>query len=215
MHCLRSQAHIHDSPSCGLIDHCPSPAWIPFSEPTLSILLLHSCHGYHHIAATTTIITILFLDVLSLQRVHLMCDIVLLNIIGSLFHSMEKSWRRRWQPTPVFLPGESHDRGAWWAAVRGVARVGHDLATKPPPPPLKDPALLKLKYLNSLNSKYIHETGISNFALKIYPGVVFQNQINFKVEYFQWGKEPDCALQLYNQHGCTNEIQKSRLTPCC
>ena len=26
------------------------------------------------------------------------------------------------------------DRGAWQAAVRGVARVGHDLATKPPPP---------------------------------------------------------------------------------
>jgi len=24
-------------------------------------------------------------------------------------------WRRAWQPTPVFLPGESHDRGACWA----------------------------------------------------------------------------------------------------
>ena len=27
------------------------------------------------------------------------------------------------------------DRGAWWATVHGVARVTHDLATKPPPPP--------------------------------------------------------------------------------
>ena len=27
------------------------------------------------------------------------------------------------------------DRGVWWATVHGVARVGHDLATKPPPPP--------------------------------------------------------------------------------
>ena len=26
------------------------------------------------------------------------------------------------------------DRGAWQATVYGVARVGHDLATKPPPP---------------------------------------------------------------------------------
>ena len=26
------------------------------------------------------------------------------------------------------------DRGAWQATVRGVARVGHDLATKPPSP---------------------------------------------------------------------------------
>ena len=30
-------------------------------------------------------------------------------------------WRRKWQPTPVFLPGESQGRGAWWAAVYGVA----------------------------------------------------------------------------------------------
>ena len=28
------------------------------------------------------------------------------------------------------------DRGAWQAIVRGVARVGQDLATKPPPPPV-------------------------------------------------------------------------------
>ena len=26
------------------------------------------------------------------------------------------------------------DRGAWQATVHGVARVRHDLATKPPPP---------------------------------------------------------------------------------
>ena len=27
------------------------------------------------------------------------------------------------------------DRGAWQATIHGVARVGHDLATRPPPPP--------------------------------------------------------------------------------
>ena len=31
-------------------------------------------------------------------------------------------WRRKWQPTPVFLPGESQGRAAWWAAVYGVAQ---------------------------------------------------------------------------------------------
>ena len=31
-------------------------------------------------------------------------------------------WRRKWQPTPLFLPGESRDGGAWWAAVYGVAQ---------------------------------------------------------------------------------------------
>ena len=31
-------------------------------------------------------------------------------------------WRRKWQPTPVFLPGESQGGGAWWAAVSGFAQ---------------------------------------------------------------------------------------------
>ena len=30
-------------------------------------------------------------------------------------------WRRKWQPTPVFLPGNPMDRGAWWAPVHGAA----------------------------------------------------------------------------------------------
>ena len=38
----------------------------------------------------------------------------------SLFTFMH--WRRKWQPTPVFLPGESQGRGAWWAAVYGAAQ---------------------------------------------------------------------------------------------
>ena len=43
-------------------------------------------------------------------------------------------WRRKWQPTSVCLPGESHgQRGAWQAIVHGVARVRLDLASKPPP----------------------------------------------------------------------------------
>ena len=31
-------------------------------------------------------------------------------------------WRREWQLTPVFLPGESHGWGAWWATVHGVTK---------------------------------------------------------------------------------------------
>ena len=37
-------------------------------------------------------------------------------------------WRRKWQPTPVFLSGNSMDKGAWWATVHVVPRVGHDWA---------------------------------------------------------------------------------------
>ena len=38
----------------------------------------------------------------------------------SLFTFMH--WGRKWQPTPVFLPGESQGRGAWWAAISGVTQ---------------------------------------------------------------------------------------------
>ena len=38
----------------------------------------------------------------------------------SLFTFMH--WRRKWQPTPVFLPENPRDGGAWWAAVYGVAQ---------------------------------------------------------------------------------------------
>ena len=38
----------------------------------------------------------------------------------SLFTFMH--WRRKWQPTPVFLPGEPRNGGTWWAAVYEVAQ---------------------------------------------------------------------------------------------
>ena len=42
----------------------------------------------------------------------------------SLFTLMH--WRRKWQPTPVFLPEESQGLGSWWAASLGSHRVGHN-----------------------------------------------------------------------------------------
>ena len=30
--------------------------------------------------------------------------------------------RAAWQPSLIFLPGESHDRGAWRAAVHGATK---------------------------------------------------------------------------------------------
>ena len=38
----------------------------------------------------------------------------------SLFTFMH--WRRKWQPTPVFLLENPRDGGAWWAGVYGVAQ---------------------------------------------------------------------------------------------
>ena len=47
------------------------------------------------------------------------------------------------------------DRGAWQATVYGVARVGHDLATKPPGSPVEVSFLLKLLLLSLGLSKGI------------------------------------------------------------
>ena len=55
----------------------------------------------------------------------------------SLFTFMH--WRRKWQPTPVFLPGESQGWGAWLAAISGVAQ-----------------SQTQLKRLSSSSSSIIH-----------------------------------------------------------
>ena len=40
-------------------------------------------------------------------------------------------WRREWQPTPIFLPGESHgQRRPAGCSPWGRRRVRHDLVTK-------------------------------------------------------------------------------------
>ena len=40
-------------------------------------------------------------------------------------------WRRRWQPSPIFLPGKSHgQRSLVSISPRGCKIAGHDLVTK-------------------------------------------------------------------------------------
>ena len=41
-------------------------------------------------------------------------------------------WRRRWQPTPVFLPGKSHGQRSLASSMgfMELQRAGHGLATK-------------------------------------------------------------------------------------
>ena len=39
----------------------------------------------------------------------------------------EDAWRRKWQPTPVFLPGESHGQKSLASySQMGLQRVGHN-----------------------------------------------------------------------------------------
>ena len=57
-----------------------------------------------------------------------MLDKVKINFLKYLTVSV-LYWRRKWQPTPMFLPGESQGGGAWWAAVYGVAESDTTEAT--------------------------------------------------------------------------------------
>ena len=41
-------------------------------------------------------------------------------------------WRKKWQPTPVSLPENPMDRGAWWATVQRVAESRTWLSTHTP-----------------------------------------------------------------------------------
>ena len=44
-------------------------------------------------------------------------------------------WKGNDYPLQFSCLGNPKDRGAWWARVHEVARVGRDLVTKPPTPP--------------------------------------------------------------------------------
>ena len=51
--------------------------------------------------------------------------IVKLSISGSCL-TREDSWNRKWQPTPVFLPGESHEQRSVAGYSPWDRKVGHD-----------------------------------------------------------------------------------------
>ena len=52
-------------------------------------------------------------------------------------------WRRKWQPTPVFLPGNPKDRETWWPTAHGAKTkqlnnfLGPRPEIKPTPPALE------------------------------------------------------------------------------
>ena len=51
------------------------------------------------------------------------------------FRCRVRVWRRKWQSTPVFLPGKSQgQRNLGGYSLWGRKRIRHDLVTKPPLP---------------------------------------------------------------------------------
>ena len=72
-------------------------------------------------------------------------------------------WRRKWQSTPVFLPGESHGQRTWQAAVCGVTKSGTRLSKQhfpqiraqshPRCPWLKDPQATSISTRQATSSQ--------------------------------------------------------------
>ena len=65
-----------------------------------------------------------------------MKETIICSLIAKIFHllsslEISESWRRKWQSTPVLLPGKSHgQRSLMGYRPLGLKRVGHNLATK-------------------------------------------------------------------------------------
>ena len=49
-------------------------------------------------------------------------------MVGSIPGLRKIPWRRKWQPTPAFLPRKDTDRGAWQAAVHGITKCRTQLS---------------------------------------------------------------------------------------
>ena len=100
-------------------------------------------------------------------------------------------WRRKWKPTPVFLPGESHGRGAQQATIHEVTRVGHDLATKPPTP-------VSIAALCTIAKTWNQPEQLSTDEW------IKKMQYIYTVEYYSAIKRMICShLQ---QHGCNQRL---------
>ena len=61
----------------------------------------------------------------SLNILELKCNIALLNVLD-LYMYLHMKWRRKWQATPVFLPGKSHGEEPDDLQSMGSQRVRKD-----------------------------------------------------------------------------------------
>ena len=102
--------------------------WIFFLSFFLSSMNISSSESNTPLKAS---LYFFFLAVLSLQQnwevgsqsaqwwgIHLQCKICGFN---PCFRKIP--WRRKWQPTPVYLPGKPHGQKSLWATVHGAAKT--------------------------------------------------------------------------------------------
>ena len=116
----------------------------------------------------------------------------------STFHNPKNPWRRKWQPTPVFLPEKSKG-GAWWATVYGVAKES-------------DLAVIQQQYTNVHCElpKEVYEYGLSHIYLTMESGFFFL------MPSFSWTVFPGAHISKYcpsSDEGAETS-RSSHLPPC-
>ena len=94
------------------------------------------------------------------QCQYLSCFFFFLLKIMPFFHlhSLKKTsqiYVYLWQPTPVFLPGESHGQRSL-ATVHGVSGVGRNLVTTPLPPLWLNHIIVQRKPTQHCKPTFIH-----------------------------------------------------------
>ena len=92
-------------------------------------------------------------------------------------------WRRKWQPTPVFLPGKSHGQIRLVGYSPWVARVRHDLATKPTKVPSKE---LMSRWVPDSWWTQESSPGPLTFQLNFYQGHPWESLHGHKPETPDW-----------------------------
>ena len=96
-------------------------------------------------------------------------------------------WRRKWQPTPVFLPGESQGRGVWWAAVYGVAQ-----------------SRTRLKWLSSSSSSLILSRSLPSFMPSLFNKLAEWEGWTRSRAFVFFSKNPHCQFCSSQCSGCVS-----------
>ena len=110
-------------------------------------------------------------------------------------------WRRVWQPTPVFLPGESHALESGRLQSKELQRVGHNLVTKHMSSLARCPMPKPLTVWITINWKILKEMGIPDHLPCLLRNLYAGQQAAVRTEHgttdwFQIGKRV-CVKAVY------------------
>ena len=86
---------------------------------------------------------------------------------------IRKSWRRKWQPTPVFFPGESYGQRSLAATVRGVTKSQTRLSTQCSPADVQPPHFM-LRFLRRVDCVQLF------YSLRLFACMSFSQSIKMQ-----------------------------------